>query len=167
MARLLTFSQYLGGADNVIVLEAFPRSRKKYTYSFQEDISAFVFSGDYQSILIDNVTYDRSTGEPNFTESLVLGTFDNYTSIPSANFDTSQPENCTFVIPQDRYSGNIFPDARTSVVATVVAFEWQRSSASDAQTETHRYVILERWEPGVPIGDPTQSSSPTYSALIT
>lgn len=165
MARVLDFKQYLGGADQVITLEAFPRDRKVYTYHFDVDISQYVFSGDYQSLLLDRVTYDRNTGEPNFTDTRVLGNFDNYSTIPSANFDTSVPSKCTFVIPEERYTGKIYPNARDFVIATVVSFEWSKSSNSLDPIFTHRYVILERWEAGVDIGDPQTNTSPVYQEL--
>jgi hypothetical protein len=41
---------------------------------------------------------------------------------------------------------------------TVVGFEWQ-DAATPPRKELHRWAIVERWEPGVTIGDPTLDSS--------
>lgn len=161
--RLLDFSQYIGGADNVITVEMFPRSEKTYTYNFGFAMGGYTFSGDYQSILLDNVTYDRATGLPNFAETKVIGYFDNYTAIPSGNFNITGAATgqIIFTIPGLRYTGNIFPSARDNVVATVVTFQWDTTTAKEA----HRYLVLERWEPGTPMGDPTLNVSPAFTAL--
>jgi hypothetical protein len=51
--RLLSFSQYIGGADGVKVLEMFPGDQRAFTYNFNNaDVSGYTFSADYQSILL-------------------------------------------------------------------------------------------------------------------
>lgn len=165
MSRVLTFKEYLGGADSVISVEMFPRSKKTYTYNFNADVTGYTFSCDYQSILLDNVTYDRTTGLPNFADTVVLGYFNNYTASPTINppiVVTPVAGIVTFTIPDNRYIGNIYPNARANVVATVMSMEW---TTSTGDKNSHRYLILERWEPGVPMGDPTASGTPTYTAL--
>jgi hypothetical protein len=67
-------------------------------------------------------------------------------------------------IPENRYTGNIIPDARTKVVGTVLTFQWQTSNTSTAVKDAHRFLILERYEPGVPIGDPTLGA--TFVPLV-
>ncbi len=150
--RLLDFKQYLGGADNVVVLEMFPSNAKQFTYTFPQNVGAYTFTADYQTLLLDTVTYDRNTGDANFADTNVLGHFGNYTSVPGSNIDETQASSgiVKFTIPQSRYTGPIFPNARTNVAATVVSFEWDNG----ASKELHRYVILERWEPGTTPGDP-------------
>lgn len=162
--RLLDFKQYIGGADNVITVELFKRSKKTYTYNFGFNVSGYTFSGDYQSILLDSITYDRATGLPNFTDTKVLGYFDNYATIASGNFDTTDAATgeIVFTIPPDRYTGNVYPNARDLVVATVIGFQWDDGSVTQ---NTHRYLILERWEPGIDMGDPRENVSPAYTAL--
>ena len=166
--RLLDFSQYLGGADNVKVIEMFPRTQKKFTYNFGSNVSTYTFSADQHSILLDSVTYDRVTGDPNFAETSVLGFFNNNASIGAGNINTSLAGSgiVTFTIPSNRYTGNIVPNARTNVVMTVVGFEWQDNSTPPIK-ELHRWAIIERWEPGVTPGDPKQNTGgqPAYTAL--
>jgi len=169
--RLLDFSQYIGGADNVKVIEMFPRSQQKFQYNFGSNVSTYSFSADMHSILLDQVSYDRNTGDPNFTETTVLGYFNNNVSIGSGNIDLSQANSgiITFTIPQNRYSGNIVPNARENVVMTVVGFQWDTPATAfqPAEKQLHRWAIIERWEPGVTPGDPKQNSGgqPAYTAL--
>ena len=171
--RLLDFKQYIGGADNVINLEMFPSQTKTYTYDFVQNITNFTFNMDYQSLLLDTVTYDRTTGLPNFSETNVLGYFDNYTNLTSAGTMSdhysiiSAPDGeITITLPKDRYTGAIFPSARQNVVATIVSFEWSSPGATTVtEKNLHRFLILERWEPGVEAGDPSQETSPQFTAI--
>jgi len=159
--RLLDFSQYLGGADNVQVIEMFPRNQKRFQYNFGSNVSTYTFSADFQTIVLDTVTYDRTTGLPNFAETAVIGYFDNTGNIAANTYiDSSQASAglVDFTIPSDRYTGKIFPNARDNVVMTVVAFQWQ-DAASPPRKEMHRWAIIERWEPGVTVGDPTLDSN--------
>jgi len=161
MGRLLDFSQYLGGPDDVEVIEMFPRQQKKFQYNFGANVSTYTFSADKQTLVLDTVTYDRDTGNINFTDTNVIGYFDNTANISAATYiDTSQSSTgiVTFTIPENRYTGTILPNARENVVMTVVGFEWQDAS-TPPRKELHRWAIVERWEPGVTIGDPTLDSS--------
>lgn len=150
--RILDFKQYIGGADNVINVEMFPRDQKSFTYDFGFNVSSYTFSADYQSILLDTVTYDRATGNPNFADTNVIGYFDNYTQVNASFIDETNESagEVILTIPENRYTGALFPNARTNVVATVLSFQWTAGS----EKHTHRYLILERWEPGVTSGDP-------------
>lgn len=158
--RLLDFADYIGGPDT-IVIEMFPRMQKKYTYNFGSNVSSYVFSADYQSIVLDTVTYDRVTGDPNFTDTTVIGYFANVGTVANTFIDTSSAGTgvINFTIPSNRYVGKVKPNARTNVVGTVITFEWQNSSANTAVKDAHRFLILERWEPGVKPGDPTTETS--------
>jgi hypothetical protein len=166
--RVLSFKQYVGGADNVMTIELFPKSQKTFSYNFANaDVSGYTFSLDYQSILLDTVSYDNLTGNVNFTSSNVTGYFDNYTQ-PSANTYINTDDASTGVvhltIPENRYAGNILPNARSNVVMTVASFEWQTDD-TPVQKELHRWAIIERWEPQVTPGDPADNTSPAFIAL--
>jgi len=153
--RVLDFKSYVGGADNVIVEEMFPSTQKAYTYDFGVDVSSYSFEADYQTIVVDTVTYDRITGDPNFTESTVVGYFAN-AEISGSNINNAQASAgiITLTIPANRYTGNIIPDARANVAMTVVGFSWTDTSSSPTTTDGHRFVIMERYEPDVGIGNP-------------
>ena len=167
--RLLDFKSYVGGADNVQVIEMFPSNQKSFTYSFGgANVASYSWKIDYQSILLNTVTYDRTTGNPNFADTSVTGYYSNLTTItePNANIDTSSAATGTVVItiPDDRYTGRLLPDARSNVVMTVLSVEWTTAD-TPPQTDLHRWAILERWEPEVTVGDPGQETSPAFNPL--
>lgn len=162
--RLLDFSQYLGGADNVKVIELFPRSQKTYTYNFNANVTSWTFTSDYQTILLDQVTYDRVTGLPNFTDTIVLGYFTGVSNVSANMISVSNATTGTvnLTIPASRYSGKIYPNARQYVVMTVLSMQWDTNS-TPPQKDMHRWAIIERWEPGVTPGDPRTEA--TYTVL--
>lgn len=147
--RLLSFKQYLGGADNVQVIEMFPDDQQTFTYDYNTNVSGYIFTSDYQSILLDTVAFDRQTGLPNFAETTVSGFFDNYDTVDAGTFiNTSNAVDgiVDFTIPANRYTGNVLPNARENVVATVLAFEWETDD-TPPQKQRHRWCILERFDP--------------------
>lgn len=160
--RLLDFKEYIGSANNVQVIELFPRSQKSFTYNFGSDVSGYTFSADYQSILLNTVTYDRVTGDPNFADSTVSGYFTNTANVSSSFIDTTSAASglVTLTIPADRYTGNILPNARTNVVMTVLSFQWTTDD-SPVQQDMHRWAIIERFDPqvGKVPGDPADEAS--------
>jgi len=50
----------------------------------------------------------------------------------------------------------LLPNARKNPVMTVVSFEWASDSTPPVK-ESHRWAIIETWEPGVVVGDPQVS----------
>jgi len=162
--RLLSFSQYLGGADNVKVEEFFPDDQKTYTYNFANgDVSGYTFTADYQSILLSDVSYNNITGDPNFSDSNVSGYFTNTANVdPSTYINTTSAASglISLTIPADRYTGNVMPNARANVVCTVLSFQWQTDD-TPPQKQRHRYAILERFDPkvGRVPGDPANESN--------
>jgi len=159
--RVLDFSQYIGGADNVKMLSMFPRSQKSYVYNFGKDVSGYTFTADYQTIVVDTITWDRNTGEPNFATSTVIGYIENTANVAANVFiDTSVASsgNVKLTIPANRYTGNITPSARTNIAMTVLSFEWETND-TPPQKDSHRYAILEVWEPGVTPGSPLDDAN--------
>ena len=147
--RLLSFSQYLGGGDNVKIEERFPNDQKTFTYNYANtDVSGYTFTADFQNILISSITYDRTTGNPNFTDSTVTGYFGAAANISGSNINTTNAHTgiIKFTIPSDLYTGNVIPDARSNVVATVVSFQWQTND-TPPQKDRHRWVLLNRYDP--------------------
>lgn len=152
--RLLDFKSYIGGADNVQVIEMFPTTQKTFTYNYGTDITNYTFEADYQTLVVDTLTYDRLTGDPNFTESNVIGYFAN-AEIGNANIVVTDAVAGTvdFTIPAQRYTGNITPSARTDVPITVVGFTWTDTGKTPNVVESHRWAVIERYEPDVPVGN--------------
>ena len=164
--RFLDFKSYLGGANNVLFLEAFPRTQKTYAYDFNADISAYTFTADYQSVLLNEVTYNNITGEPNLSTTTVSGYFTNTANISNAmiNVTDASAGDVTLTIPENRYTGNILPSTRANVVCTIVSFQWA-TGETPVQKDSHRYCILERFDPqvGKVPGDPADET--TFVAL--
>tara|TARA_R110000764_G_C10925872_1_gene374421 strand:+ start:156 stop:686 length:531 start_codon:yes stop_codon:yes gene_type:complete len=159
MAAVLTFKQYLGGSDNVQVIEMLPEHQKTFTYDFDSDITGFTFGANYSSVVLDTITYDRTTGDPNFADSKVIGYLGNtsttidpttYINVLSASAGT-----VNFTIPKNRYTGWIYPDARTNVVMTIVEFAWTSTGVTPNTTDSHRWGIIERYTSDVIAGNPT------------
>jgi len=153
--RVLDFKSYIGGADNVIIEEMFPSTQKTFTYDYGADVSSYTFEADYQTIVVDQLTYSTQTGEPNFTTSTVVGYFAN-AEIGAANIVTTDAATgrINFTIPKNRYTGNIIPDARANVAITVVGFSWTNTGVTPNTTDGHRWAIIERYEPDVTPGNP-------------
>lgn len=164
--RILDFKSYIGGADNVVVEEMTPSTQKTFNYDFGTNVSNYDFAADMQTIIVDTVAYDRVTGDPNFTESAVLGSYAN-AEIASGNIVESGAASgqIKLTIPAQRYTGNIVPDARANVPITVVSFRWTNKNVTPNTVEQHRYAILERYEPDVTIGNPTLGSG--FTAIPT
>ena len=165
--RLLDFKQYLGGADQVQVIEMFPDDQKTFSYNFGQDVSGYTFTADYQSLLLDTVTYDRQTGNVNLADTTVSGYFTNTANITAGTYINNASASSgvvEFTIPANRYTGNVLPNARANVVCTVVSFQWQTDD-TPIQTQRHRWAILERFDPkvGKVPGDPGDEA--TFVAL--
>ena len=158
--RLLDFSNYIGGADNVQVIEMFPSTQKTYEYDYGTDVSSYTFEADYQTIVVDSLAYDRVTGDPNFADSSVVGYFAN-AEIGSGNIVTTDAATgiIKLTIPAQRYVGPLVPDARTDVAITVVSFKWTDTTVTPNITDSHRWAIIERYEPDVSPGNPKLSNT--------
>lgn len=153
--RLLDFKNYIGGADNVQVIEMFPSTQKLFTYDYGVDVSSYTFEADYQTVVVDTLTYDRVTGKPNFADSTVVGYFAN-AEVSNSFINTSSASTGEIVltIPAQRYTGPITPDARNNIAITVLAFKWTDNTFTPATTDSHRWAIIERYEPDVSPGNP-------------
>jgi len=156
MAGVLSFSDYIGGPDEVIAAQAFPSDQKTYQYGFGGNVTGWTFTADYQTIVVDTVSFNRYTGEPNFTNSNVIGSFP---KVELTGNNAPQVGNVTvgtvsLRVPANMYTGPILPDARANVPVTVVAFTWQNSDTFPT-IQSHRWAFVQAWEPDVVIGDPT------------
>ena len=52
MAGVLDFSSFIGGPDNLQILQAFPSTQKVFTYDFGSTVSSYLFAVDYQTIVV-------------------------------------------------------------------------------------------------------------------
>jgi hypothetical protein len=164
MAGVLNFQQYIGGPDQVKVEQIFPSNQKTFLYNFDQDITGWTFAADYQTLVVDQVAFNRNTGQPNFTDSRVIGSFAKVEisggSAPAV-IDAAAGTVKVY-IPAGMYTGPIIPDARQNVPITVVGVTWTDNS-TPAQINTHRWAFIQCWEPDVTVGDPTLAAG--YTAL--
>lgn len=166
MAGILNFQQYVGGPDEVQVEQIFPSTQKSYLWEFGRDITGWTIEADYQTIVVDTVTFNRYTGQPNFTNSTVIGTFpkQEITGANAPQVVDAVSGRVKVNIPAAMYTGPIIPDARQNVPITVVAITWTDTS-TPALVNTQRWAYVQCWEPDVVAGDPTTDSDYTPITL--
>jgi hypothetical protein len=157
MAGILNFANYIGGPDDIQVVQTFPSSSKILTYDFGQSVADWTYVLEYQTIVVDPVTFDRNSGLPNFAASQVIGTFPVVSYSGGGISAVVRVANTASGIvsvthPANMYDGPILPDARSRVPMTVVSLTW---TDAVGQTDSHRYCYVMAWEPGVTSGDPT------------
>jgi hypothetical protein len=165
MAGVLDFQQYIGGADQIKIEQIFPSNQRTLIYNFGTNVTGWTFSADYQTIVVDQVQFNRNTGQPNFSNSTVTGTFAKV-DIEGANepavIDAAAGTVKVF-LPANMYTGPIIPDARQNVPITIFALTWA-DAQTPAQINTHRWALIQCWEPDVVAGDPTLAAG--YTTLV-
>jgi len=162
MAGILDFQQYIGGADQIKIEQAFPKDQKNLVYNFQQNITGWQFELDYQTIVVDEIAFNRNTGQPNFANSTVIGTFAKVELAGQTSVINAALGTVRVTFPQNMYTGPIIPDARQNVPIVVVALTWTDAN-SPANIHTHRWALIQCWEPDVAAGDPTLHVN--YTAL--
>ena len=165
MPGILNFDQYIGGADQIKIEQTFPKNQKTLIYDFNQNITSWTFELDQQTLVVDTVSFNRNTGQPNFADSTVIGYFPK-AEIGSGNISvlSSSEGTVSVTFPQNLYTGPIFPDARKNVPITIVALTWT-DAQTPPQVNTHRWALVQCWEPDVTPGDPTTSTNPLYTSL--
>lgn len=161
---ILNFQQYIGGPDQVKVEQIFPSNQKTLVYDFDRSVSGWTFSADYQTLVVDTIAFNRSTGQPNFSNSTVIGSF---AKVDLTGGDAPAVQDAATGIvhvyfPANMYTGPIVPDARVNVPITVFAVTWT-DAESPANINTHRWALIQCWEPDVTVGDPKSDAG--YTAL--
>ena len=164
-AGVLTFDQYIGGADQLIIEQAFPSTQRSVVYNFAQDITGWTFSADYQTIVVDTVTFNRYTGAPNFANSTVIGSFAKVDI--TGDFAPSAINTATGTVkvnfPAEMYTGPIIPDARKNVPIVIFGFTWRMATVPE-QILTHRWAFIQCYEPDVVLGDPVAAAG--YIPLV-
>jgi hypothetical protein len=155
-AGVLNFSQYLGGPDNIQCEQTFPSTQQTLQYNFGVSINGWTFNIEAQTVVVDTVTFDRNSGQPNFASSKVIGFFPTETIDPYiyANYINVTAGLVNITIPANLYTGPILPDARVNVPITIIKVQWT-DAGSPAQINSHRWAFIQCYEPGVTPGDPT------------
>lgn len=152
----LTFQQYVGGPDSVKIESAFPSSQRTMIYNFGKNVAGWTITSDYQTLVVDSIGYNRITGEPNFANSAVIGSFPKVevTGDAAPTIIDTVAGNVAVTIPANMYTGPVIPDARTNVAITVFSVTWE-DTTTPPQINSHRWALLQSWEPDVEIADPT------------
>jgi len=164
MAGVLSFSDYLGGPDNIQVEQIFPSTKRTYAYNFNQNITGWTWAIDYQTLVVNPVTYDRN-GIPNFSSSLVIGYFpktDVTVDSSVLNVINASAGTVNITIPGGMYTGPIIPDARKNVPITIVGITWTTAD-TPTQVNSHRWAFIQCYEPDVTIGNPILDNA--YTAL--
>jgi len=164
MAGVLDFHQFVGGADQIKCEQIFPSNQKTLLYDFNQDITGWTFSADHQTLIVDTVTFNRRTGEPNFSSSKVIGSFAkvDLTGANEPDVVSASDGTVKVYVPAGMYTGPIIPDARKNVPVTVFSLTWSDDS-TPAQINSHRFAFVQNYEPDVSIGDPVSDAG--YTAL--
>lgn len=164
MAGILTFDQFIGGPDQIQVESTFPSSQRSLVYNFNQDITGWTFSADHQTIVVDTIKFNRVNGAPNFTDSTVIGYFakQDITGALAPTILDASVGTVQVNFPAQMYTGPIIPDARKNIPITVWSLTWTDVS-TPPQIHSHRWCLIQSYEPGVTVGDPT--SDPAFTAL--
>ena len=163
MASVLSFSEYLGGPDQIAIEQIFPSTQRTLYYNFSTNITGWNFHVDHQTLIVDSMAFDR-TGEPNFANSQVIGYFASGVVSTGTNISVVSTSSGTvnITIPGNLYTGPIIADARKNVPITIVGVTWT-DAGTPAQVNSHRWAFIQSYEPGVDPTDPTQD--PGYTAV--
>jgi hypothetical protein len=165
MPGILSFSDYLGGPDNVQLEQIFPGDQKILQYDFPASITNWTFKVQAQTIVVNPLTFNRD-GSPNFSDTAVIGYFP-ATTIADTSVSTSSyvqvvsavAGTVNITIPKNLYTGVILPDARQNVPITVVTVTWTGvpdvTTFTPAPTTSHRWAFMSCWNSNVTPGDPT------------
>lgn len=150
----LDFAQFIGGTDTIQTEITFPSSQRTIVYDFGQNISGWTFACDHQTVIADTITYDR-TGAPNFSSTKIIGTFPYGTVSTSTYVNVLNATSGTVAvtIPGGLYTGPIIPDARAHTPITIFSFTWTSNSVPP-QIATHRWALIQSYEPGVEPADP-------------
>lgn len=164
MAGLLTFSQFIGGPDNIEVESVFPSNQKTVTYNFGTTITNWTFAIEAQTVVADQITFNVVTGEPNFAGTTLKGYFTATVISTSSYVDiiSSSSGIVAVTFPANLYSGPIIPDARQNTPITIISVTWN-DNLTPPTVQSHRWAFVQSWEPGVTPGDPTLDSG--YTAV--
>jgi len=160
----LTFNEFIGGSNVVPLRNAYPSERSKILITIGDgltDITGYTFEADYQTLIVDPVTYDRA-GNANFAESVTIGSFPKVemTGADVPVIDNAAIGTVVLILPENMYTGPMIPRARTKVPITVVGFTFYDV---DDNITTIRFPIMMNYEPDVEVGDPTLDIN--YTAL--
>lgn len=148
-----SFNEFIVGPNTIDIQKFYPSSRQRLLVNLGTDITGYTIAADYQVLVVDTIAFDRHSGDPNFAESTLIGTFP-LTEITGGDVPTitdATAGDVEVVIPADMYTGPMYPGDRTNALVAVVGFTY---TDLDGFIETIRIPRLISYEPDVAIGNP-------------
>ena len=125
------------------VKNTFPRDQYKYTYDFGVlGADGWASTLTWMTLIADSVSFD-SNNEPNFANSTVIGYF--------IGGSANQGSSGTMSFPANMYTGPILPGFERNIPITAVNITWTKGT----QQFQKQLLLIQNWEPGTAIGDPT------------
>lgn len=157
----LSFNEFIVGPNVSDIQKHFPSNRKSIPADFATDVTGWTFASEYKCLVLDTIAFDRA-GDPNFTDSQVIGSF---ATVQMTGGDAPVVTDAAnglvdYVIPADMYTGALKPGSRTLPVVAIIDFEY---TDADGFKETTRYARLMSAEADTVLGDPTAEAG--YTAL--
>lgn len=151
MPGILYYNQYLDTLRSTNdFISIFPSNQRTYTTQVQ-GTSTYSVTASWITLIVDPVAW-YADGSPNFFNSQVIGYFEGGT--------TSQFSTGVISLPQYLYTGPILPTQERNVPVTIVQVQYN----TGGQTYHHRFGLIQNYEPGVTIADPTESQN--YTPII-
>jgi len=149
----LTFNDWIVGPNTTPIRKYYPGSRTSTLINFGTDISGYSFETEYRVFVADAIAFDRS-GEPNFTQSSVLGYFN---SVIIAGGDIPAVVDASIgtlnlIYPADMYTGKLLSGSRNKPVISVVTLKYTNGSGD---IDHLRFPLLIAYQPSIEFGDPT------------
>ena len=142
---VLDYKRYLATLQaNTDIGQTFPSTQQKYTFTVEGGATnSWTASLEAITLIVDQVSYDRNTKEPNFSNSEVIGYFEGTST-------ATQITSGVIYLPNGVYTGPILPGGNVNVPVTVYNLTW----ANNSETFSHQLGFVQNWEPGVEIGNP-------------
>lgn len=160
MAGILSFSEYIGGTEPAILEQTYPSTQEILTLNFGEDVAGWTFEFDTQTLIVDKITYDRNTGDPNFATSTIKGYFAKAEITGAVSIVNAGAGTVAITRTGGVYTGPIIPDARLNIPLTVYSLTYTNALG---ERDTIRFVYIQCWEPDVAPTDPTAADG--YTAI--
>ena len=151
MAGVLDYKNYIELFSTVKnVQEHFPSEQLSIPYDF-DGLGSDGWEGKmtWQTLIVDQVTRNK---RDEITFGSVLGVYPKY--------EKPAPATGIMQIPEGTYTGPMYPDRTTLVPVTLISFVFTR----DDDIFSRQLLLIENWEPGMAIGDPTDSED--YQPVI-
>ena len=170
---ILDYARWLElNATEEVLRESFPNDQLVYeiriddpNYAGFDPMAGFACELEWVTLIYSEIEYRR--GEPYFAATRVRGYYTGTTATSVIFAD--DVTNSLLEIPANLYPGPILPNNPRNVPVTIVNMNFYKGTLTNFQ---RTLALIQNWEPGVPIGDPTLDEryteilDPTTSTLL-